>query len=425
MTQNFQAATVEQVAVIGAGTMGRGIAISFANAGINVTLLDLNDDVRAQAMDYIGKIYAQMVERERITQEQMDARLACFSDTGSYADIAHVQLVVEAVYENLALKQTIFRELDRVVNADAILATNTSYLDIDAIAAETSRPEKVLGMHFFSPAHIMKLLEIVRGAKTDPAVLDLVEALGARIGKVAVVAGNCHGFIGNRMLEPYVFQSRRLLLEGALPQQVDQALEAFGMAMGPFRMYDVVGIDLEWRSRQMAEVKFEQGSADELNVRVDDRLCEMERFGQKNGKGYYRYEAGSRQALRDEDVEALVISTSIDAGFERRSISDNEIVERCLLGLINEGARILQEGIASSSADIDKVYLNGYGFPAERGGPMAYADERGIANVYNALKALEAEHGEFFKPAALLQRLAEQQRCFADVNSSDINTESK
>ncbi|MFT4531774.1 MAG: 3-hydroxyacyl-CoA dehydrogenase, partial [Thalassolituus oleivorans] len=193
MTQNFQAATVEQVAVIGAGTMGRGIAISFANAGINVTLLDLNDDVRAQAMDYIGKIYAQMVERERITQEQMDARLACFSDTGSYADIAHVQLVVEAVYENLALKQTIFRELDRVVNADAILATNTSYLDIDAIAAETSRPEKVLGMHFFSPAHIMKLLEIVRGAKTDPAVLDLVEALGARIGKVAVVAGNCHG----------------------------------------------------------------------------------------------------------------------------------------------------------------------------------------------------------------------------------------
>jgi len=261
-----------------------------------------------------------------------------------------------------------FKQLDETLNANAILATNTSYLDVGAIAAATSRPEQVLGLHFFSPAHIMKLLEIVRGEKTAPAVLKLAEELGQHIGKVAVVAGNCHGFIGNRMLKPYVFQARRLLLEGALPAQVDSALQNFGMAMGPFRMYDVVGIDLEWRSRQLSGEQLPEGSAEELNVRVDNQLCEQERFGQKSGKGYYRYEKGSREAIVDETVEALVVETSEKAGFERRQISDEEIVDRCILALINEGAKILEEGIARNSADIDKVYLNGYGFPKERGG---------------------------------------------------------
>ena len=247
MTQaNFPSSVndIQQVAVIGAGTMGRGIAISFANAGIKVTLLDLNEDVRAQAMSYIEGIYAGMVKRERISQAQADERLACFSLSGDYAEIADVQLAIEAVYENIDLKKTIFKQLDETLNANAILATNTSYLDVDAIAAATSRPEQVLGLHFFSPAHIMKLLEIVRGEKTAPAVLQLAEDLGQHIGKVAVVAGNCHGFIGNRMLEPYVFQARRLLLEGALPAQVDSALQNFGMAMGPFRMYDLSLINI-------------------------------------------------------------------------------------------------------------------------------------------------------------------------------------
>jgi 3-hydroxyacyl-CoA dehydrogenase len=408
---------IQQVAVIGAGTMGRGIAISFANAGINVTLLDLNEEVRSQAMSYIEGIYAGMVKRERITQAQADERLACFTLSGDYAEIADVQLAIEAVYENIDLKKTIFKQLDETLNANAILATNTSYLDVDAIAAATSRPEQVLGLHFFSPAHIMKLLEIVRGEKTAPAVLKLAEELGQHIGKVAVVAGNCHGFIGNRMLKPYVFQARRLLLEGALPAQVDSALQNFGMAMGPFRMYDVVGIDLEWRSRQLSGEQLPEGSAEELNVRVDNQLCEQERFGQKSGKGYYRYDKGSREAIVDETVEALVVETSEKAGFERRDISDEEIVDRCILALINEGAKILEEGIARNSADIDKVYLNGYGFPKERGGPMAYADECGLADILARTEALAEQHGEACAPAPLLKQLAASGGKFADISN--------
>jgi 3-hydroxyacyl-CoA dehydrogenase len=263
----------------------------------------------------------------------------------------------------------------------------------------------------------MKLLEIVRGEKTDPAILAITEALGAKIGKVAVVAGNCHGFIGNRMLEPYVFQSRRLLLEGALPKQVDNALQNWGMAMGPFRMYDVVGIDLEWRSRQMSGTQFEQGSDAEMNVRLDDRLCEMERFGQKNGQGYYRYEAGSREALVDESVEALVVAVSEGAGFVRRDISDEEISERCILALVNEGAKILDEGFARNSADIDKVYLNGYGFPKERGGPMAYADERGLSEVLATIEVFEKDQGSIWQPSALLKKLAAEGGKFSDITN--------
>ena len=413
--QSMNAAAINNVAVIGAGTMGRGIAISFANAGINVTLLDLSEDVREQALSYIQGVYAGMVKRERITQQDADACLARFAFSGDYNEIAGVQLAIEAVYENIDLKKKIFAQLDETLNPDAILASNTSYLDIDAIAAATKRPEQVLGLHFFSPAHIMKLLEIVRGDKTLPAVINMAEALGQRIGKVAVVSGNCHGFIGNRMLEPYVFQARRLLLEGALPVQVDNALQSWGMAMGPFRMYDVVGIDLEWRARQLSGTVLEEGTDAELNVRIDNRLCEQERFGHKSGQGYYRYEAGSREALVDESVEALVVEVSENAGFDRRAISDDEITTRCILALVNEGAKILEEGIARSSADIDKVYLNGYGFPKERGGPMSYADELGAAEVLAKLEALETDHGERWAPAPLIRKLAAENGKFSDL----------
>jgi len=410
---NVNATDIQKVAVIGAGTMGRGIAISFANAGIEVTLVDLNEDVRQQALTYIEGVYAGMVKRERITQADADACLSRFALSGDYEDITDVQLAIEAVYENIDLKKKIFAQLDSTLNDEAILATNTSYLDVDAIAASTSRPQQVLGLHFFSPAHIMKLLEIVRGADTAPAVIAMAEALGERLKKVAVVAGNCHGFIGNRMLEPYVFQARRLLLEGALPAQVDNALQNWGMAMGPFRMYDVVGIDLEWRARQLSGTVLEEGSDAELNVRVDNRLCEMERFGQKSGQGYYRYEAGSREALVDGSVETLVKDISAAAGFERRDISDDEIVDRCILALVNEGAKILSEGVARSSADIDKVYLNGYGFPKERGGPMAWADDTGLAEVLEKIEALQAAHGERWAPATLLKTLVAEGRTFA------------
>lgn len=290
-----------------------------------------------------------------------------------------------------------------------MLASNTSALDIDAIAAATKRPEQVLGLHFFSPAHIMKLLEIVRGAQTSPAALDAALALGKRMGKVSVVSGNCHGFIGNRMLHPYVLEARKMLLEGAYPQQVDAALQGFGFAMGPFRMYDVVGIDLEWRARELAGK-----GQDAPEVQVDNRLCEMGRFGQKSGNGYYHYEPGSRQAEHDPEVDALVLQVSEGLGFQRREIGPEEILERSLLALVNEGAKILQEGIAESAHDIDLVYLNGYGFPADKGGPMAWADQQGLADIHQRLLALETRQGDQWKPARLIGELAAQGKVFSD-----------
>ena len=406
---------VQQAAVIGAGTMGRGIVMSLANAGIKVLWLDNNPQMLEQALAVVAQTNAHNVKLGRISAEQSAERLACVTPVSEYAALADVDLVIEAVYENLELKQQIFRTLDATLKPGAILASNTSALDIDAIAGATSRPESVLGLHFFSPAHIMKLLEIVRGAKTSPAVLEATLALGQRIGKVSVVAGNCHGFIGNRMLHTYVREARMMLLEGAWPHQIDAALQGFGFAMGPFRMYDVVGIDLEWRSRQLSGVQLPEGSPEELNVRVDNQLCEQERFGQKSGKGYYRYEKGSREAIVDESVEALIVETSEKAGFTRRDISDEEIVDRCILALVNEGAKILEEGIARNSADIDKVYLNGYGFPKERGGPMAYADGCGLAEILARTEALAEKFGEACAAAPLLKKLAESGGKFSDI----------
>lgn len=400
---------IQRAAVIGAGTMGRGIVMCLANAGVAVQWVDNNQQMLEQALAAVADTYAHNVRQGRIDQGEADARVARITTADDYVAIRDVDLVIEAVYENLELKRKIFRELDGLLKPEAILASNTSALDIDAIAAATRRPQQVLGLHFFSPAHIMKLLEIVRGARTAPAVLDAALALGQRMGKVSVVAGNCDGFIGNRMLNTYVLEARKMLLEGAYPYQVDAALQGFGFAMGPYRMFDVVGVDLQWRARQLSGV-----GQDAPEVQVDNRLCEMGRFGQKSGNGYYHYEPGSRQAEHDPQVDALVLEVSERLGFHRRVVGPEEILERCLLALVNEGAKILQEGIAGSAHDIDLVYLNGYGFPADKGGPMAWADQQGSADIHRRLTDLETRQGDHWQPARLIGKLAAAGKGFAD-----------
>ena len=399
---------IQRAAVVGAGTMGRGIVMCLANAGVVVQWVDNDPQMLEQGLVAVAQTYAHGVRQGRIDQGEADARIARVRRADDYADIREVDLVIEAVYENLELKQKIFRELDGLLKPEAILASNTSALDIDAIAAATQRPTQVLGLHFFSPAHIMKLLEIVRGARTSQAVLDAALILGERMGKVSVISGNCPGFIGNRMLRPYVLEARKMLLEGAFAHQIDAALQGFGFAMGPFRMYDVVGIDLEWRARELAGT-----GQDAPEVQVDNRLCELGRFGQKSGNGYYHYEPGSRQAEHDAEVDALVQRVSEELGFQRREISTEEILERCLLALVNEGAKILQEGIARSAHDVDLVYLNGYGFPADKGGPMTWADQQGLEAIHARLLELETKQGDQWKPARLIGELAAQGRGFA------------
>ncbi|SDU13877.1 3-hydroxyacyl-CoA dehydrogenase [Halopseudomonas salegens] len=398
---------IKKVAVIGAGTMGRGIVMNFINVGYPVTWLDVNAEMLEKGVEEIGKVYKRSVAQERFDQAEADARVARITTTQDYADLADMDLVIEAVYENMDLKKKIFAELEIAVKPSGILASNTSYLNIDEIASATKRPSQVLGLHFFSPAHIMKLLEVVRGKDTAQDVLDACLAIGKTIKKEAVLAGNCHGFIGNRMLEKYSRQSREVVLEGATPWQVDQALQGFGMAMGPYRMYDVVGIDLGWRSRQLAGV----GRGEPI-VWLDNKLCEMERFGQKSGHGFYKYEPGSRQAIHDPETDMLAREVAEEAGYTQRDIGDEEIVRRCILALVNEGARILDEGYAESAEDIDRVYLYGYGFPADKGGPMKYADSLGLDEVLKQIRQLEAEQGEFWKPAAGLVRRAEAGESF-------------
>jgi 3-hydroxyacyl-CoA dehydrogenase len=410
-----QANTLHLAAVIGAGTMGRGIVMSLANAGIKVLWLDNNPQMLEQALGVVAETNAHNLKLGRISAEQCAARMTCVIPIAEYAELAQADLVIEAVYENLELKQHIFRTLDAILKPSAILASNTSALDIDAIAAVTRRPQQVLGLHFFSPAHIMKLLEIVRGAQTAASVLTAALALGQRIGKVSVVAGNCAGFIGNRMLHTYVREARMLLLEGAYPQQVDAALQGFGWAMGPFRMYDVVGIDLEWRARELAG-----HGQDDPAVQVDNRLCALGRFGQKARRGYYRYAEGSRQAEHDPEVDALVLDVSAQLGFERRAIEASEILERCLLALVNEGAKILEENIAANSHAIDLVYLNGYGFPTSYGGPMSWADSQGPAAILQGLRSLQQRFGAHWQPAPLIERLAATGQRFAAVQEGQL-----
>lgn len=390
---------IRQAAVIGAGTMGGGIAMCFANAGIPVKLVDADQEGLDKGLSIIRKNYEQSAQKGKLKPEAMEKRLQLIQGTLEYQDLSEADIIIEAVFENLALKKDIFQQLDKVAKPGAILASNTSALDIDAIAAVTQRPHDVIGTHFFSPANVMPLLEVVRGKATAKDVIATTMSLGKRLKKVAVLAGNCHGFIGNRMIFKYMEQAGKLLLEGALPEQVDQALQEYGMAMGPFAMHDLVGLDLGWRERKKT------GQSRDTD-KIADALCEAGRYGQKNAAGFYRYE-GSRIPIPDPAVKAIVESVSESLGIERRNIDNDEIVKRCIYALTNEGAKILEEGIAIRSSDIDIVYIYGYGFPAYRGGPMFYGDTVGAKQLLADLTALQAKFGDEWQPAPLIKELAE------------------
>ena len=350
-----------------------------------------------------------MVDRGRMSQEQKEKVFGLITPTLSYEDFAEVDIVVEAVYENLELKQEIFKTLDSVTNNNTILASNTSGLDIDALASVTNRPGKVVGTHFFSPANVMRLLEVVRGKDSSDETMATVMSLGKKIGKAAVVSLNAPGFIGNRMLAGYTYQANMLLLEGALPSQVDNALESFGMSMGPFRMMDLVGLDLGWRARKLANLETP------LVNKISAELCERDRFGQKNSKGFYNYSEGSRAPNPAPENEEIYKEVSEKNNIQRREISDQEIIDRCILGLVNEGAKILEEGVAQRSGDMDIVYINGYGFPIWRGGPMFYANQLGLEEVIKKMNVFSELDKEFWKPAPLLKKLADQSATFGEA----------
>lgn len=393
---------IRSAAVLGAGTMGGGIAMNFANAGIPVKLLDVSQEALSRGLGVIEKNYATSVARGSMKQEAMDRAMKLITGTQHFEDIGDADIVVEAVFEEMGVKKEVFGKLDRVMKPGAVLATNTSTLDIDEIAASTKRPQDVIGTHFFSPANVMKLLENVRGAKSSPETIATVMALGKSLKKVAVLAGNCDGFIGNRMLHGYLREANFLLEEGASPQQVDAALENFGLAMGPFRMGDLAGLDVGWRIRKG---KAHLRPADERYSPVADRLCEMGRFGQKTGAGFYRYEG--RDAIPDPVTDEIILASAKEQGIERREISDEEIVQRCMYPLVNEGARILEEGIAIRASDIDITYLFGYGFPVYRGGPMFWAEQIGLDKVLATIRGFHKVHGKFWEPAPLLVQRAE------------------
>ena len=400
---------INSAGVVGSGTMGGGIAMNFANAGVPVFVLDQDEKNLTQGMSVIERNYQMMVDRGRMLPEQKDAVMNLITPTLRYEDLSEVDIAVEAVYENLALKQEIFKSLDMHINDNAILASNTSGLDIDAIASVTNRPHKVVGTHFFSPANIMRLLEVVKGEVSSNETMATVMSIGKRMGKAAVVSLNAPGFIGNRMLSGYTYQANMLLLEGALPNQIDNALESFGMSMGPFRMMDLVGLDLGWRARKLAELDTP------LANKISDALCELERFGQKNGKGFYNYSEGSRAPNPAPENQDIYESISNQNNIVRREISDQEIIDRCILALVNEGAQILAEGVAQRSGDMDIVYINGYGFPIWRGGPMFYANKLGLDKVIKKLNEFSAMDHNFWKPAPLLEKLAAEGQFFGEA----------
>ncbi len=398
---------IRKVGIIGAGTMGGGIAMACANAGISVFLKDSEQAALDRGMAAIRKNYDGSMKRGRFTQEQVNQRLALIHPQLSYEGFEEADLILEAVFENLALKRQIFAEIDKIAKPDAVLASNTSTLDVDKIAGATSRPERVVGLHFFAPANVMRLVEIVRGKATRKEVLATALALAKKLGKVGVVVGNCHGFVGNRMMLPYMREAQLLVEDGATPEQVDRALTDFGMAMGIFAVDDMGGIDVLYRVRQESKHLLKPGVRQPL---VHDKLYHLGRLGQKTGAGWYRYDE-NRKPMPDPEVHALIESTAREAGIERRAIPDREIVERCIYTLINEGARILEEGYALRAADIDVVYLTGYGFPAYRGGPMWYADTVGLKKIYDRI----SEFG--WEPAPLLKKLAEQGGTFAGLDA--------
>ena len=393
---------IRKVAVIGAGTMGGGISMNFLNAGIPVTILETRSDALERGIATIRGNYEASAKKGRIKPEQVEQRMQLLTPTLDYAALADADLIIEAVFEDYAVKETVFRQLDAIAKPGAILASNTSTLDVDRIAAFTSRPQDVLGLHFFSPANVMKLLEVVRGANTAKDVLATALAVSKTIGKTAVVAGVCDGFIGNRMLEQYSRQAGFLLDEGALPQQIDRALERFGFAMGPFRVGDLAGNDIGWAIRKRRYIE----KPDISYSKTADLICELGRFGQKTGAGWYDYLPGDRNAQPSPIVEKLIVDHSQSIGLVRRKISDQEIVERVVYALVNEGAHILAEGIAAKASDIDIVYLAGYGFPIFRGGPMFHADTVGLYNVLSAMRGYaKGYQGHAWTPAPLLVQL--------------------
>ncbi|RVD18366.1 3-hydroxyacyl-CoA dehydrogenase NAD-binding domain-containing protein, partial [Mesorhizobium sp. M4B.F.Ca.ET.017.02.2.1] len=389
---------IARVGIIGAGTMGGGIAMAFANGGFPVTLLETGEEALQRGLAMIEKNYAVSVGRGSLTEEARQQRLGLFKGSTDYADLADCDLVIEAVFEDMAVKKEVFGKLDAVARPGAILATNTSYLDVDEIAASTSRPQDVLGMHFFSPANVMKLLEIVRADMTAPDALATVAELARRIGKVPVVVGVCHGFVGNRMLSARGTENEALLLEGATPGQVDKAFIDFGWPMGPFQMGDLAGLDIGWRNRK---------ARGQIAV-IADTLCAQGRFGQKTGRGWYRYESGSREPVPDPEVEELIRAKAAELGIARREIGADEIIERTLYPLVSEGAKILEEGIAARASDIDVVWTNGYGFPIGKGGPMFWAGLEGAAKIVERLEHWHRLTGRvIFEPVPMLRRFAE------------------
>ncbi|MEZ0203099.1 3-hydroxyacyl-CoA dehydrogenase NAD-binding domain-containing protein [Ideonella sp.] len=402
---------INKLAVIGAGTMGGGIAMNFLNAGIPVVMLEMKQDALDRGVATMRKNYESQVKKGKLKQDKYDQRMALLSTTLSYDALGDADMVIEAVFEDIDVKKAVFTELDRVMKPGAILASNTSTLDVNKIANFTKRPQDVIGTHFFSPANVMKLLEVVRGAATAKDVLATVMQLGKKIKKTCVVSGVCDGFIGNRMIEQYSRQAGFLLDEGATPAQVDRAIEKFGFAMGPFRMGDLAGNDIGWAIRKRRA----EERPNMLYSRTADKLCELGRFGQKTGAGWYDYQEGKRDAIPSKLVEDMIVEHRKSLGIEPRKISDDEIVQRLVFALVNEGARILEDGISSRASDIDMVYITGYGFPMHRGGPMLYADQVGLFNVVQAMKRFQKnprDDAKFWEPAPLLARLAAEGKTF-------------
>jgi 3-hydroxyacyl-CoA dehydrogenase len=390
--------------------MGGGIAMNFANAGIPVRITDSTQEFLDKGLARIRSNYERSVKSGRFDMAEVDRRMGLIEPTLDLADFGDVDYVIEAVFEEMEIKRDMFRRLDAACKPDAILASNTSYLNIDEIAGETGRPGKVLGTHFFSPANVMRLLEIVRGAETDVTTLATTIQLSKAMGKVGVVVGVCDGFVGNRMLSGYFRQANLLVLEGAAPQKVDQVIHDFGFAMGPFAVGDLAGLDIGWRSRK------DRGLSNvESYARIPDQLCEQGRFGQKTGAGWYLYEEGSRAPKPDPAVDAIIEATAAELGVTRREIGDEEIIARCMYPLVNEGARILEEGFAERASDIDTIWLNGYGFPPYRGGPMFHADHVGLDKVLATIEEFHAAHGADWEPAPLLRKLASEGKGFGDL----------
>jgi 3-hydroxyacyl-CoA dehydrogenase len=400
------------VAIIGAGTMGGGIAMACANAGISVILKDASRQALDAGMATIRRNYETSVKRGRFTPEVVEQRIASIRPQIDYDGCGSADLIIEAVFESMTLKKEVFTELERVAKPDCVLATNTSTLNIDEIASATGRPGSVIGLHFFSPANVMRLVEIVRGAATSKDVIATVMAFAKRLGKVGVLVGNCPGFVGNRMMFPYMYEAQFLVEEGATPDQVDRALTDWGMAMGIFAVDDMAGLDVAWRVRQELRQFQDPGVRKPL---VADQLYHLGRLGQKTGKGWYRY-TDDRRPVPDPEVHELIERTAVAAGISRRPFGSEEIIERTIYALVNEGARVLEEGFALRAADIDVIYMNGYGFPAYRGGPMFYADRIGLSRIYERVSAFHRQFGERWAPAPLLAELTRQGRTFRDFD---------